>query len=202
MMFGFNPKWTLDRSVDSSNLAATELANTLQRSRENAISSMENTTRIMKTYYDERRDDLPEYKVGQMVWLDRKNIKPFRPMKKLAEKRYGPFKITDHVPPSSYHLALPSTWKGLHLVFNEVLLIPALTPLKSQTTLRSPLDVQPDEIKHYKVKAIHNSRKRRKCQFYLVKWAGYGPEEMTWEPLSNLKDAKEALADYRSKRSR
>ena len=37
--------------------------------------------------------------------------------------------------------------------------------------------------------------------FYLVKWLGYGHEENTWEPLSNLKDAKEALSEFRKTRA-
>jgi hypothetical protein len=47
------------------------------------------------------------------------------------------------------------------------------------------------------VEAILGSRKRRKKQFYLVKWLGYGHEDNTWEPLSNLRDAKEAIGEFR-----
>jgi len=31
------------------------------------------------------------------VWLENTNITPFRPMKKLAEKRYGPFEILETI---------------------------------------------------------------------------------------------------------
>jgi hypothetical protein len=196
-MFGFTPKWTPTDTVESTNPAAGVLADTLENARRNAIKSMEQAAEIMESHYNQHRDDKPEYEIGEKVWLDGKNIKPFRPMKKLAEKRYGPFEITHFVPPSSYRLKIPLTWKGIHPVFNEVLLSPSLDPLRSQTVLRPPPQVQPDSTEHYEVEAILDSRKRRKKQFYLVKWLGYGHEDNTWEPLSNLRDAKEAINEFR-----
>jgi hypothetical protein len=37
---------------------------------------------------------------------------------------------------------------------------------------------------------------------YLVKWSGYPIEEATWEPASNLKNAKELLGELFRSRSR
>ena len=124
MMFGFTPKWNPQRAIDSDNPAAKDFSTALIQAREKAVSSLLKTTEVMKTYYDDKRDDLPPLEVGTKVWLDGRNITPFRPMKKLAEKRYGPFEILERIGPSSYKLKLPTTWKGVHPVFNEVLLIP------------------------------------------------------------------------------
>ena len=151
----------------------------------------------MRRHYDQRQDDYEPYEVRTKVWLDGKNIKPFRPMKKLAEKRYGPFEILKLIPPSSYWLKIPPTWKGIHPVFNEVPLTPALTPLPHQSKLRPPPDVELDEMEKYEVEAILDIKTQRKKPWYLVHWKGYGHEENTWEPLSNLMDAKEALKDFR-----
>ena len=154
----------------------------------------------MKTYYDEKRDDLPPLEIGTRVWLNGKNITPFRPMKKLAEKRYGPFEILEWIGPSSYKLKLPTTWKGVHPVFNEVLLIPFKQPLSSQSAIQPPPEVHPDHEDRYEVEQILNTKKFRKTQKYLVKWKGYGHEENTWEPLKNLKGSEEALAKFRESR--
>ena len=197
LMFGFTPVWKPLDAVDSTNPASQELSASLQQARSDAVTAMEKAAAVMKSYYDDKRDDLPAYKVGTKVWLDGRNITPFRPMKKLAEKRYGPFEITDLIGPSSYRLRLPSTWIGVHPVFNEVLLSPALQPLKTQPVLQPPPIVQHDEETAYEVEAILDTKKRRRKQYYLVKWLGYGHEENTWEPLSSLSNAKDALREFR-----
>ena len=154
----------------------------------------------MKSYYDTKRDNLPPFEIGSKVWLESTNITPFRPMKKLAEKRYGPFEVLESIGPSTYCLKLPATWKGIHLVFNEILLTPFVTPLSSQSMIQPPPIIQSTDAQTYEVESILDTRKRRNKTFYLVKWLGYGHEENTWEPLSNLKDAKEALSEFRKTR--
>ena len=154
----------------------------------------------MKSYYDAKRDDLPPFEIGSKVWLESTNITPFQPMKKLAEKCYGPFKILELIGPSAYRLRLPSTWKGIHPVFNEILLTPFVTPLSNQSTIQPPPIVQSTDSQTYEVESILDTRKRQNTTFYLVKWLGYGHEENTWEPLSNLKDVKEALSEFRKTR--
>src|SRR6267143_899120 len=114
----------------------------------------------MKSYYDAKRDDLPPFEVGSKVWLESTNITPFQPMKKLTEKRYGPFKILELVGPSAYRLRLPSTWKGIHPVFNEILLTPFVSPLPSQSMIQPPPIVQLTEPETYKVKSILDTQKR------------------------------------------
>jgi hypothetical protein len=39
-------------------------------------------------------NDASKYKVGQLVWLDARNLKTTYPMKKGEERIIGPFKIT------------------------------------------------------------------------------------------------------------
>ena len=122
-------------------------------------------------------------------------------MKKLTEKRYGPFEIAETIGPSSYRLNIPKTWQGVHPVFNEVLLSPFTPPLTSQNLVQPPPIVQLDnkEAQH-EVEAILDTKKRRRQKVYLVKWLGYGHKENTWEPLKNLENAKEALQIFREGR--
>ena len=44
--------------------------------------------------------------------------------------------------------------------------------------------------------SILDSRLHRGNLQYLVKWLGYTEEYNTWEPLSNLKNAEEAVKDF------
>jgi DNA (cytosine-5)-methyltransferase 1 len=36
---------------------------------------------------------------------------------------------------------------------------------------------------------------------YQVRWKGYGPQDDTWEPLSNLLSAKDAIAKFEVRHS-
>ena len=42
------------------------------------------------------------------------------------------------------------------------------------------------EVEVFEVENVLDQRKRRRSWEYLVKWVGYGLEESTWEPASNL----------------
>jgi len=197
-MFGFTPRWNIDTDR-RTNPAAGDLAEQMVTARTHATQALTKAAELMKKFYDAKRDDQPPLPVGSKVWLENTNITPFRPMKKLAEKRYGPFEILEAIGPSAYKLKIPSTWKGVHPVFNEVLLTPFNDPLPSQSVIKPPPPIQTDPAS-YEVEAILDTVKRRKKQLYLVKWLGYGHEENTWEPLSNLTDAKDALAEFRASR--
>ena len=49
----------------------------------------------MGRYYDRKAKQQPDFKIGDMVMLNAKNIRTKRPSKKLAPKLYGPFKILE-----------------------------------------------------------------------------------------------------------
>ncbi|QRV82498.1 Retrotransposon nucleocapsid protein [Ceratobasidium sp. AG-Ba] len=59
---------------------------------------------------------LPDFKVGDKVWLDAKNLQTQRPSKKLDHQRLGPFKILEQISPAAYRLDLPASMKA-HNVF-------------------------------------------------------------------------------------
>lgn len=63
----------------------------------------------------------PDFKVGDMVWLNSKNVKTNHPTKKLDYKKLGPFKILEQVNNCSFHLDLPHDVK-IHPVFHVSLL--------------------------------------------------------------------------------
>ncbi len=80
-----------------------------------------------------------KYKEGNKVWLEGTNISTDRPMKKLNDNRFGPFKVIKKVGTSSYKLQIPYTWKSIHPVFNEAL----LTPYHEPQFLTEPRDMCP-----------------------------------------------------------
>ena len=55
------------------------------------------------------------------MWLENKNIQSNQPLKKLDNKRYGPFRISQNIGLGAFQLELPEGWV-IHNVFNEDLL--------------------------------------------------------------------------------
>ena len=89
---------------------------------------MEKAAESMKRFYDKKHGNAILYKEGESVWLDGRNIKTFRPSKKLDQKKLGPFRILEKIGKGSYRLQLTKSWSRIHPVFNEVLLSPYHLP--------------------------------------------------------------------------
>jgi len=75
----------------------------------------------MKKQFDKKRRNSQGLKVGDHMWLENKNIYLNRPLKKLDNKRYGPFKISKDIRLRAFELELLEGWM-IHNVFNEDLL--------------------------------------------------------------------------------
>ena len=48
----------------------------------------------------------------------------------------------------------------------------------------------------FTVEKILDKRREGRRIFYYVKWEGYGEDQATWEPLSNLQNVKELLKEF------
>jgi len=130
--------------------------------------------------------------MGDLVYIERTNIKATRPSNKLAQRRYGPFKVLHQMNKTSYELKLPDTWHLKHLVFHRNLLSKHRVGHSPQQ-LAMPwnpapsLDDTGEEV--YDVEMVVNSWKAGRAKGgveYLIKWLDYGEEENTWESRSTL----------------
>ena len=85
----------------------------------------------------------------------------------------------------------------MHPVFNESLLTPFRPPkfLLQQKPPPPPL-IQVQGDLRYEVDFIQDSQLRQGKVQYLVRWKGYPREEETWEPVSNITNAKAAVNDF------
>lgn len=102
-----------------------------------------------------------QYEVGQQVWLEGKNI-PFNiPTRKLAPKRYGPFKITKKISTVTYQLDLPE-YMRIHNVFH----IDLITPYK-ETEQYGPAFTPPQL--HHQTLSMDMRNKRLKLSLMLDK---------------------------------
>ncbi|QRW23144.1 Retrotransposable element Tf2 protein [Rhizoctonia solani] len=136
-----------------------------------------------------------EFKIGEEVWLDAKNIKLKTLSPKLMEQCLGPFRVIKKVSNQAYCLELPPTMQ-IHNVFYIGLLSKVKRDKKHNFENRPP-PVTIDREEEYKVEGITDAEEQNRKWFFRVKWKGYGSEENTWEPQENLKNAGKILKKYK-----
>lgn len=198
--YGYHPRATLKilPSENNENPAAEAYVNKVRRVHEELRTTLEQAQEKYKANFDRKTDPAPEFKVGDLVWLNRRNIETTRPSQKLDVKQLGPFEITKVVGESkaAFELKLPPQWR-IHPVFHSSL----LEPYRGNTIEgRNQLIPQPPELVdgrlEYEVEGVLDSRIQRNRLRYLVEWKGYGPEERTWEPLENLENSRDLIAAF------
>jgi len=88
-----------------------------------AVEVLNYTREAMRRYYDQKTLQQPDYKEGDLVMLNGKNICTKQPSKKLSPKLYGPFKIIEAKGECSFKLEMSPTWR-IHPTFYVLLLEP------------------------------------------------------------------------------
>src|SRR5260370_21828401 len=78
----------------------------------------------MKRYYDQSHQSVPEYKVGDKVWLSLQNYSSNHPMKKLDHKWASPFTIMKVISPATIKLCLSTQEKNIHPVVSISIIHP------------------------------------------------------------------------------
>jgi len=196
---GKHPRLGIEPLREVQHASVENFVQRMQASRKEAEAALQQAADDMARYYDQHRSAAVEYKVGDKVWLEGKDIKTDRPSQKLSDRRYGPFKITKVVSPNVYQLALPPSMK-LHPVFHTVKLRPFVPdPISGRQQPERPPPVIPGENPEWDVECIKDSRLWHGSLQYLVKWKGYPHEESTWEPAVNLEHAAECVAEFHRK---
>ena len=107
-----------------------------------ARESLEKTREAMGRYYNQHAKQQPDFKIGDLVMLNAKNIRTKRPSPKLAPRLYGPSKILEQRENLAYKLQISDRWK-IHPVFHVSLLEPYQTSIRPG---REETTVEPEEI--------------------------------------------------------
>jgi hypothetical protein len=193
LMMGYEPRNIPQAFPDSNLPTAEERVNSLHKIREEALAchSLAQQRMSDRTHGQKYRP----WKVGDKVWLSANHLLT-QLTKKLAPKRYGPFKVIDVLSPITFKLQLPTAWK-VHPVFHASELLSYL-----ETEVHGPNYTEPppdliDGEEHYEVEAIIQHKGTGSRRKYLVTWVGYPDSERTWLPESELKTAAELLAEYK-----
>ncbi|KAJ9074258.1 M-phase phosphoprotein 8 [Entomophthora muscae] len=76
-----------------------------------------------------------------------------------------------------------------------------MLPIAQFAYSNSPPPIQTGRAEEYEVEYIHSNQTHYQKAQYYVKWKGYPLEESTWELLSNLTNAQEAVQLYLNKKN-
>ena len=118
------------------------------------MKSMEAAQEIIKKEFNKKWRNLQGLKVGNNVWLENKNIHSNWPSKKLDQKKYEPFRISNNIGLEAFQLKLPEGWI-IHNVFNEDLLTRCREPhYKGQHMEPAPPPTIINEEEEYKVEKV------------------------------------------------
>ncbi|QRW17243.1 Retrotransposable element Tf2 protein [Rhizoctonia solani] len=189
LVYGRNPIMnpsTVPANVPEADLVADTLAQEWQEA--------ESALRMTKERMARPKGIIPEYSVGEKVWLDGKNVVLRTNSNKLDPKRLGLFKVTEKISSHAYRLRLPDTLK-IHDVFYVGLLSKAhKSPSQPFPKKPPPETIEGEE--EYEVEQIIDSKRQQGKWFYLIKWKGYGPEDNSWEPEELLEHSQEEIQRF------
>ncbi|KAJ1602544.1 hypothetical protein NDA14_006435 [Ustilago hordei] len=134
--------------------------------------------------YNRKHKDI-EFKVGDMVYINRRNWKTRRPTPKLDTRFAGPYPVQERVGRRAYRITLPANLR-VHDVFHVSMLEPARTSSLPQRAEQPTMPPLPDEDLDFEVEALIDKRSHNGTTEYKVLWRGYSEEAASWEPVENL----------------
>ena len=197
--YGFHPKFDIGKPEFVISPGAENLVTRLTTIQSELKLQLAKAQESYKKFADKRRSDC-KFKIGDSVWLLRKNIRTTRPCNKLDFKRLGPFKITNQINPVTFTLDLPASFK-IHNNFHASLLEPVIESKMFSREKVIPTPVIIDDQIEYEVESILDSKYYNGKLYYLVNWFGYGINDQSWEPASNLKNSQVLVKAFHEKYS-
>ena len=191
--------------VESPNPSVNEFLANIQEATRKAIANIQRKNEYMAKYANQKR--LPhKFQPGDWVWLSTANLRleDGSTTRKLHPKFCGPFKILTEITPVTFRLELsePMKTRGIHNSFHVSLLRPFVPDKFQRDPLPEPAILLDNGEQEYEVEAILDDKRIRNKPHYLVKWKGYPDHENSWEPISHLANAKQALQEYLALRQR
>jgi hypothetical protein len=177
--------------IDLTETQAPSVAQRLQQLQALHTSLKDNMQKAQERYtkyYDAKhKDSTNTFKVGDLIWINRKNIATTRPSLKLDHKLIGPFRIKAKVNDLAFTLDLPPTM-DCHPTFG-VSLLEKYTPGHHDQTQDTPPRIQLDSqgYEHFIPERFLDGKVVNNEHYYLTKWEGYSDDHTTWEPYRSLR---------------
>jgi hypothetical protein len=121
--YGQHPGCTNPSTMPTSDNTQEGYTNHLIPVQALVMRNLKATQERMRKYADLKCKDAPEFKIWDLVMLDRRHIQTRWPKDKLDHKKHGPFTIGKVISLTAMQLSLPRKWK-IHNTFHISLLKP------------------------------------------------------------------------------
>lgn len=190
LWYGEDPHFYPGAAREEKIPAAEDLAKRIKYVSDEAKAMINIAQERYKEQADKSRGIDPDFSVGDMVWLNRKNMKTDRPAKKLDWRYLGPYKVLEKVG-RAYRLEIPKTWE-IHPVFHSSL----LEKVGEDNYDREPIPQPPEIINNeeeWEVEKILNSKIKRGKTEYLVRWKGFTTKSDEWVPFKDIENAQDMV---------
>ena len=108
----------------------------------------------IKKQFDKKQRNPQGLKVGDNVWLENKNIHLNRLLKKLDQKKYGPFRVLKNIGLETFQLELPEEWMIYNMFNKDLLTRYNKLQFKGQHVEPAPPPTIINEKEEYKVEEV------------------------------------------------
>jgi len=196
--YGQDPRMVFEEKRKGKYEVAEKFVKRMKKIQEEAKAALGKAQEEMKKFTNRRRREEEEYRVGDIVLLNTKDLKwqmKGRRSEKLTERFVGPYKVKGIVSSNAIELELPKSIR-IHPVVNMSRVQLYKPQVEGQKKTPPKLVIIEGE-KEFKVEKIINKRTVRGKEKFLVRWKGYTAEEDTWESRENLENAKELVEEYK-----
>jgi hypothetical protein len=186
--------------IDASNATVEEMLEQWRLTMKQATDNLTHAQQQQKLYADQHRRE-EEFNKGERVFLSTADLKYTDGQKKLLDKYIGPYEILERVGAVAYKLALPKKMSRLHPVFHVSKLkrVHETDAFDREQNTRPTPAMMIDGDEAWYIEEIVGKKLKGKVVHYQVKWEGYDTWENSWEPVTHLKQAKDAINDYEAR---
>ena len=144
---------------------------------------------------------MPDFQVGQQVYVSTEHIHTTQPSKKLSEKYLGPFDIIACPSTHSFTLWLSNHFHAIHTIFHASQLEPSVPNTILNHIQPPPPPIEIDNKLEYKIAEILDSKINNWCRcklLYFICWLGYEgtDEENSWLLATELSHTQELVSDF------
>jgi hypothetical protein len=179
-----------------------DIENMIQKAtiiKKNAQKNLVESQERQKRYHDQNFK-AKEFEEHDLIMLKNPTAK------KLDPKYIGPFRILQKINKLNYKIELPSGSR-----MDDVVHVSRMKKVSEKTnpSLPKPSEIPSSQLEkeiHYEIEKVldkkfmkSNDNKRR--LYYFIKWKGYTSDYNTWEPKSELGNAKEIIKQFEKGRN-